>query len=213
MARIDDFVLARELSKKELAGKDINSIALFSGASLNKDIEGHIKTLSLRFLERGVTISWPELEFSYNVSKDEVPIQQQVLLLHYLNGAFNAGAAGAKDEWISFQDLPEGRFYMDAFIKRAKSPLLGAFGNDPKRMAELASKIYNASPGSFGDYSVMIKALPMIPVVLVLWQGDDEFPPDGNILFDRGISEILPVEDIAWLAGMTVYPLVGMADE
>jgi hypothetical protein len=51
----------------------------------------------------------------------------------------------------------------------------------------------------------------MIPVVLVLWQGDEEFPPDGNILFDRSISKILPAEDIAWLAGMVVYPLAGIA--
>jgi hypothetical protein len=210
MARIDDFVLARELSKKELAGRDIDLIARFSGSLSNKDKEGQIKSLTFRFLDRDVAISWPELEFSYNGSTDEVPIQQQVLLLHYLNGAYNAGAGVTKDEWISFQDIPEGRFYMDAFIKRAKVPLIGAFGSDPKKMEELAFKIYNSYHESLGDYSIMIQALPKVPVVLVIWQGDDEFPPDGNILFDRGISDIMPAEDIAWLAGMVVYPLVGM---
>jgi hypothetical protein len=100
---------------------------------------------------------------------------------------------------------------MDAFIKRAKDPLLAAFGANPKKMAELALRIYNASPGSFGDSSVIIQALPLVPVVLLLWEGDDEFEPDGNILFDRGISDILTAEDIAWLAGMVVYPLAGMA--
>ncbi|MBW1912080.1 MAG: DUF3786 domain-containing protein, partial [Deltaproteobacteria bacterium] len=54
-------------------------------------------------------------------------------------------------------------------------------------------------------------ALPLAPLALVLWKGDDEFPPEGNILFDKNISKILSAEDMAWLAGMAVYPLIGMA--
>jgi hypothetical protein len=45
---------------------------------------------------------------------------------------------------------------------------------------------------------------------LIIWKGDDEFPPEGNILFDRNILQILSAEDIAWLSGMVVYPLIGM---
>lgn len=213
MARIDDFIQARALSIKELAEKDVNSVARFSGSVLNHKGEGRLISLSIRFLNRDMIISWPDMEFSYNVSEDEVPIQQQVLLLHYLNGACNSRTVKNGGEWVSFQDLPEGRFYMDAFIKRAKDPLLRTFGTNPKKMAELATRIYNATPVDFGDFSAVVKALPMVPVVLVLWQGDDEFPPEGNILFDRSISNILPTEDIAWLAGMVVYPLVGMAKE
>ena len=48
-----------------------------------------------------------------------------------------------------------------------------------------------------------------VPVALVLWRGDEEFPPDGTILFDRTVSKLLSAEDIAWIAGMVVYPLVG----
>jgi len=210
MARIDDFIQARALSSEELAEKDINSVVKFSGAASTLDDSGQLRSLSLRFLDRDVVITWPGMEFSYNGSDDDVPIQQQVLLLHYLNGAYDAGVMERRGEWVSFQDLPEGRFYMGAFIKRAKDPLLRTFGTDPKKMAELASRIYDASPMNFGDFSVVVKALPMVPVVLVLWQGDDEFPPEGNILFEVGISRILSAEDIAWLAGMVVYPLVGM---
>jgi len=213
MARIDDYIQARSLSIKELEGKDIESIAGLSGAAMNRDGDGHLYALSLRFLNRDVIISWPGMKFSYKDAGDEVPLQQQVLLLHYLVGAGDSHEEKAGGEWISFQDLPEGRFYMDSFIKRAKEPLLRAFGSDTKKMAELAVRIYNASPMEFGDFSVVVRALPMVPVVLVLWQGDDEFPPEGNILFDSNISGILPVEDIALLAGLVVYPLIGKIKE
>jgi hypothetical protein len=211
MARIDDFILARDLSRRELAEKDINSVAIYSGAVLNINSEDNSKSLLISFLNRDVIVSWPEMGFSHNDSGDEVPIQQQVLLLHYMNGVCNYGAQGGSGEWVSFQDLPDGRFYMGAFLKRAKEPLVRTFGLNPAKMVEAAAKIYNATPMEYGDFSVVIKALPMVSVVLVLWQGDDEFPAEGNILFDRGITGILSAEDIAWLAGAVVYPLVAMA--
>jgi hypothetical protein len=211
MARIDDFIQARALSRRELAEKDINSVVRCSGALSNHKGTDQIKSLSIRFLNRDVDISWPGMEFSCKGSEEEVPIQQQVLLLHYMNGSCNPGTGAKAGEWVSFQDVPDGRFYMDAFLKRAKDPLVGTFGTNPAKMAELASRMYDASPMEYGDFSVAVKALPMITVVLVLWQGDDEFPAEGNILFDGGISKLLSAEDIAWLAGMVVYPLVGMA--
>jgi hypothetical protein len=53
--------------------------------------------------------------------------------------------------------------------------------------------------------------MPKIPVCLILWAGDDEFPPAGNVLFDASISRYLIAEDVAVLSGMVVYPLIGMA--
>ena len=142
-----------------------------------------------------------------------MPVQQQVLILHYLQGSMTSQGMSATGEWISFQDVPDGRFYMGAFLKRAKDPLVKTFGPKPDRLTEVSSKAYNASPLDFGDFSVLVHAFPRVPVALVLWEGDDEFPPEGNILFDRSISHILSAEDIAWLAGMVIYPLTGMAKE
>jgi hypothetical protein len=107
--------------------------------------------------------------------------------------------------------VPDGKFYLDAFHRRAKVPLIQAFGSQPERLLTLAGKAYGAVPLNQGDVSVKVQALPAIAVALILWQGDEEFPPDGNILFDRSIINILSAEDIAWLAGMIVYPLAGMA--
>jgi len=43
---------------------------------------------------------------------------------------------------------------------------------------------------------------------LVVWRGDAEFPPDGNVLFDGSVSEYLPVEDTVILAETVVWKLV-----
>ena len=211
MARIDDFKQARALSKKELSENDPEIIANLSGGTVKRDNHGVI-AISLKFLNKFINISWPDIEFSYEDSDEGVSIQQQVLLLHYLNGACVSNGAAITGEWTSFQDVPDGRFYMDAFIKRAKEPLLRTFGNNPKRMVELTTDVFGASLLDYGDFSVIVKALPLVPVALVLWEGDEEFQPEGNILFDKNISMILSAEDMAWLAGMVVYPLMGMAE-
>jgi hypothetical protein len=96
-------------------------------------------------------------------------------------------------------------------LKRARDPLVKSFCNNPELMVKIARKAFDADSCDFGDHSVVIKALPLVPVALVLWKGDEEFPPAGNILFDRNITRIFVAEDIAWLAGMVVYPLIGMA--
>ncbi len=207
MARIDDYKNAVELGKKGLLGKDPNRVAEQSGSVLTKDSEGK-PILTLDFLNQKVALTWPDLNFSFEGLDGEGPIQQQVLLLHYLNGARGTELTG---EWISYQEVPDGKFYMDAFLRRAKIPMVQGFGGRPELLVKLAKEVYGGAPSDQGDFSVVVRALPLVPVALILWKGDEEFPPEGTILFDKSVPRILSAEDIAWLSGMIIYPLLGMA--
>ncbi|OQY43064.1 MAG: hypothetical protein B6240_13360 [Desulfobacteraceae bacterium 4572_87] len=207
MARVDDYIKAVEIGKNELMETDPEQIAAKSGAVYVPGDHGNA-VLSLDFLNKKIDISWPELVFSYNGDGGEVPIQQQVLLLHYLNLPNHVKTSG---EWIAYQEVPDGMFYLDAFVRRAKNPMVQGFGDNPELLVKLTTEVYDATPLDLGDVAVAIQALPLIPVALILWKGDDEFPPEGTILFDRTVSQLLSAEDIAWLAGMIIYPLLGMA--
>jgi len=210
MPRIDDYQQAHELGRTELSDKNPDSLAGYAGAEIRKNDQGDIN-ISLDLLNQEVVSPWPDLKFSNEASGEELPIQQQVLLVHYLVGAWNARGRAVTGEWIAFQDVPDGRFYLDAFMKRAKVPLVSAFGQNPERLQELAGNVYGATALEHGDIAMEVRALPLVPVALIIWKGDDEFPPEGNILFDQNIISIFSAEDIAWLAGMVVYPLIGMA--
>ncbi len=209
MPRIDDYKKAFELAKEELQPMNPKRVADQSGSIFEVD-DSHGERLRLRFLNKEVTIRWPEIEFLAPQDGKEIPIQEQVLILHYLLGCPGSKFEG---EWIAYQEIPDGRFYLDAFVRRAKEPMLKAFGERPELLVDLAERLYDAKPFDQGDCSVVVQAFPKVPVALVIWRGDEEFPPDGNILFDRSISEILSAEDVAWLAGMIIYPLMGMASK
>ena len=212
MARVDDYQQACDLARKELAPKRPDFLADYAGASIQRKDDGGTFLL-LNFLGRNIRVAWPDLSFTTGPPKKAISLQEQVLLLHYLKGSWETRGATPTGEWVSFQDIPDGRFYLDAFNKRAKVPFLKAFGERSERLQSIAAQAYGALPVEFGDVAVRVDALPLVPLVLTLWMGDDEFPPEGNLLFDQSISRIFSAEDVAWLAGMVVYPLIGLARE
>jgi hypothetical protein len=205
VARIDDYNTALDIAKKELNNRNPLHFCRLSGALYIQ--EGGSDIIRLTFLNRVITISWPDLLF-YQDSNEEVPIKKKILILHYLNGSKKQDLTG---ELITFQDIPSARFYLDAFNRRVKYPLINAFGDQPDQLPLVAKELFGATTSSVGDISVLIEALPKIPVTLVIWRGDEEFPSDGTILFDSSIRDMLRAEDISELTSMIVYPLIAKA--
>ena len=136
----------------------------------------------------------------------ELSIPEQGLILHYLLTANGAAPTG---EHITFRQVPGGISYHAAFLRRARDPLMMVFGDRPERLLELGPMI-GGRPGEFGDVSLVVEALPRVEIILVVWQGDDEFEAEGNILFDANITDYLPSEDIAMISGQVVYTLMGL---
>jgi Domain of unknown function (DUF3786) len=205
MPRIDDYKNALEIARQEFRQKDPEAMALRSGTHFSNDPQGGI--LVVPFINRRITVSWPGGQITGPDPDRDLPLQEQVLVMHYLLRVSDTPLAMT---WITFREIPSGEFYYSAFVKRAKEPLVKTFGDRPQLLAELGTQM-GGTQWEEGDVSVYFQAFPKIPVCLVLWAGDDEFPPDGNILFDASISQFLSAEDVAVLSGMVIYPLVGMA--
>jgi hypothetical protein len=113
-------------------------------------------------------------------------------------------------KWVAYREIPGASFYFGAFSKRAIDPLKKVFGNNLSGFHAAAAKLAG-KPISDGDAGYEFDIFPKVPVRLIVWEGDEEFAPEGNILFDESIGGILPVEDVAWLAGMLVYRLAALS--
>jgi len=84
------------------------------------------------------------------------------------------------------------------------------FGRNIPGLSKAANNI-NGKAIDIGDVGFEFKFFPKVPLQLILWEGDDEFSPEANILFDETIGEILSPEDVAWLSGMLVYRLIALS--
>jgi hypothetical protein len=160
--------------------------------------------IAVRYLGRDVWFSFPEGVLE-TPAGGPLSLREEILILHYLEKASGIPPTG---KWISFAEIPGGTFYHPVFLQRSKGPLVKFFGEDPQRLMVLASGEVGGEPWDMGDTGVIIQVFPHVVLGMVLWRGDREFPPEGNVLFDSSITGYLPVEDIVILAETVVWKLI-----
>ncbi len=61
-------------------------------------------------------------------------------------------------------------------------------------------KELEGSPLKMADQAYTFKIAPRIPLAILLWTGDDEFPAESKMLFDRSITQHLALDIIFSLA-------------
>ena len=132
MPRIDDYRNALALAREEWAKQDPQRAAILGGADYQQGPDG--TRLQLQFMDKAVTVTWPEGQVLGPDPAKELSLQEQVLILHYLLKAPGAPPTG---QWITFREIPSGEFYYSAFVQRAKEPLVKTFGHRPRLLAEL----------------------------------------------------------------------------
>ncbi len=158
----------------------------------------------VKYLNQSYLIALPDINISLLAGEETVPLRDKILILHYFT---MAKGTSLSNRMITFKELPEGTNYLPTFSKRTINPLVSNFGGEPQRMADIAGPL-GGYKADYGDMAVTINAFPRVPITLVLWQGDEEFTSEGNILFDSAIVDYLPTEDIIVLSEVIVWKLV-----
>jgi hypothetical protein len=132
-----------------------------------------------------------------------------ILLLHYLLGADGTTPSG---RWLAFRDLPGGMFYAQAFAGKAEAALArwtSGEGASQERVESLSSEAVGLGGQALGmaDVSFRFEALPRLPVAVLLWRADREFPGEARVLFDATAHHCLPTEDLAGVGDWLVHRL------
>jgi hypothetical protein len=193
-----NYTAAHEVALARFRACSLEDMARCSGYSIEE------KALAIDFLGQHYKVDYPNGNFvPVQASDSELSIATQILILHYVATLAEPLEVGTL---ISFKELPGGAIYIKPFTGRAIDPLVRIFGTDPDRLLEVATLLGGQSNG-LGDVGVTLRVFPRIPVTLVLWRADDEFPASGNILFDASAPAILPTEDYAVLASIVVFGL------
>ena len=178
---------------------DVHELCRKSGAKCDDSRGG--AAIALEYLHQPVVVSLPDADISFD---GNLPIREKLLVLHYLLTANGTPLSG---RLITFQELPDGNVYYPTFQKRSVQPLLSNFGYETEGLLPLAEKLGGKSV-ELGDMAVTVNAFPRVPVTIVVWKGDAEFAASGSILFDAGISNYLPTEDITVLCETISWKLV-----
>ena len=84
------------------------------------------------------------------------------------------------------------------------------FGSNPTHLVKVGQKL-GGSPSSHGDAAVTIPAFPRLPVTVILWVGDLEFPSRSQLLLDETVTRHFQLDAIWATILMTCEALVQVA--
>lgn len=202
MIKQDNLEVSFGRALEELAKKDIKRQCQLAGADY-KIIRAGKTLISLLLMERVYQIRYPEGEVTCRDDSQNVGLMEKAILLRYLN---NAREASGGEKLIGFNELPSGSFYNPAFSERVVKPFINFFGKVPQKL-KWAAKRLGGIEVPFGDVGMRVSFLPKVKISFIIWEGDDEFSPQGKILFNSQIASYLSTEGIVIASEMVFNKL------
>jgi len=118
-------------------------------------------------------------------------------ILHYLVGAQKIPPAG---QLVKPSDLKAGQIYLQGSHVLPLDQMAARFARDADGFLAQAAR-FGGRQRAYGDAGVKLRPLPRLPVTLVFWREDDEFPARGELLFDATCEQHVP-GDILWSIAM-----------
>lgn len=196
----ENYETAIRLGWDSLEGEDFAERASKAGARW--DPEGGF--LTVRMVGRTLQVHPAGREIT--APRDHRPVREweKIILLHYLKLASGAPPTG---KLITYKEIPDGMMYWPNFVARVHKILISAFGSEPEKLLELAPHV-DGEPYDNGDAALNVKALPHVNLIITIWKGDDELPPEAAVLLDSSITDYLPAEDITVLCQMLAIKLM-----
>jgi hypothetical protein len=119
-------------------------------------------------------------------------IDLHIILITYLLSAREIPLA---DRLVAVGSLKGGKCFFEGPHSFPLDPLIEQYGRNVEGFLDKGLFLGGLQEG-YGDVSVRFPAFPHVPVVMVLWRGDEEFLPRLSVLFDASIDQHLPLDVI-----------------
>lgn len=151
------------------------------------------KAFAIRLADAIYTICWPE----YAISADKEgafalkSLPTQTFLLRYLLEGKKVSGTGS---FKTFREMPWGELYIQPFTGRCLTRAAFTFGTRVAQFAAAMEKL-GATKLPHGDAGYEMELLPGYIMRLIVWAGDEEFPPNSQILYSDNFAEGFAAED------------------
>ncbi|MBQ8972249.1 MAG: DUF3786 domain-containing protein [Clostridia bacterium] len=148
---------------------------------------------TVRFLYVDYEIAWPEFAIA-SASQEGIALGSlpaQMLIMRYLLEGRASRGTGA---FLPYREMPWGEVYLKPFTGRCLNRAAFTFGTRLEAFRRAIESMPAIALGK-GDASCQIEMFPGYDVRLIVWEGDDEFPPNAQILFSDNFPQAFSAED------------------
>ncbi len=159
-------------------------------------------------------IHLPFLGRPYRIERDDVKAEEgeqpsvfiKILLMIY---ATRASDAAPLEKWTAFRELPNSASKAKSFEDNA-GRIAGLFGDDLQGLDDAALR-WGGELSSEGnaDRAYLFNALPKVGLLLLFWEGDEDFEARASILLHANVLDFLDQEAITFLSEALVNAMMG----
>ena len=148
---------------------------------------------TLRLVNAEYQITWPE--YSITADREDAfalkSLPGQTFLLRWL---LEGKMVPARGQFKTFREMPWGELYIQPFTGRCLTRAAFTFGTRVEKFAAAMEKL-GARKLKHGDAGYELELIPGYTMQMLVWAGDDEFPPNSQILYSDNFAEGFSAED------------------
>ena len=149
------------------------------------------KEFYVNLLGREYAISHPECGIRAVDGGKLPPLPVQTFLLRYLLESKEVAWCGT---WKTFREMPWGEMYIKPYTGRVLTRAAFTFGFKLNAFRAACEKM-GAAPVKHGDAGFEFNLIGGYKMQILMWEGDDEFPPSAQILYSDNFAEGFAAED------------------
>ena len=119
------------------------------------------------------------------------PLPTQTFLLRFLLEGKQVAWTG---EWKTFREMPWGEMYIKPYTGRVLTRAAFTFSFKLAAFSAACEKM-GAIKLPHGDAGYQFQLLPGYYIQILIWQGDEEFPPNAQVIYSDNFAEGFAAED------------------
>ena len=156
------------------------------------------KVFTVVFMGSTYEISFPDYKISHKEDEKGVyPLEEamnaKIFMVRYLSEKAKTLSSG---KFLTYREVPWGEVYFRQFQGRCLMRLAFSYGNKLEAFKKVMTAM-GAKPLEQGECAFELEFMEGFFIRLILWEGDDEFPPSSQILFSDNFAVTFAAEDLA----------------
>ncbi len=149
------------------------------------------KEFYVNLINREYAISHPDYAIRALDGGNLPPLPTQTFLLRYL---LEGKAVADQGSWLTFREMPWGELYIKPYTGRVLTRAAFTFGTRVAAFRSACEKM-GATPVNHGDAGYQFELLGGYRMQILVWEGDDEFPPNAQVLYSDNFGGGFAAED------------------
>lgn len=149
------------------------------------------KEFTVTLLGRPFAIAHPDYAIRALDGGAVPPLPTQTFLLRYLLESKEAAWNGT---WKTFREMPWGEMYIKPYTGRVLTRAAFTFGTRVAAFRAACEKM-GGTPVPHGDAGYLFDLIGSYRMQILVWEGDDEFPPNAQVLYSDNFADGFAAED------------------